>query len=83
MLEAVKRGRCMSVIYLTFIGVVDPYHVGTDPDLRIRTPDLQIRIWILLFSSVADKMPTILIFFKILCLLLFEGKLSSVFIDTR
>ncbi len=32
---------------------VDPWHFGTDPDPRIRTADLRIRI--LLFSSVAEK----------------------------
>ncbi len=37
---------------------MDPCHFGTDPDSRIRTTNLQIRNQILLFSSVADKMPT-------------------------
>jgi hypothetical protein len=36
--------------------VVDPWRFAKDPDPRIRTADLRIRI--LLFSSVADKMPT-------------------------
>jgi hypothetical protein len=36
--------------------VVDLCHFYTDPDPRMRTPDLRIRI--LLFSSVTFKMPT-------------------------
>ncbi len=35
--------------------VVEPQNLGTDPDPRICTTDLRIRI--LLFSSEADKMP--------------------------
>jgi|LakMenEpi03Aug12_release.lakeMendotaPanAssembly.Ray.scaffolds.fasta_scaffold163887_1 hypothetical protein len=42
--------------------VVDPCNFGIDPDPRIHTTHLRIRIriWlrILLFSSVADKIPT-------------------------
>ncbi len=38
--------------------VLDPRYFGTDPDPRIRTTDLRIRIQIRLFSSVADKQPT-------------------------
>ncbi len=40
--------------------VVDPWHFATDPDPRIRSTDLRIRIRIrvLFFSTVDDKMPT-------------------------
>ncbi len=57
--------------------VVDPLHLvryRTDPDRWIHTNDLRIRI--LLFSPVADKMPT-----KFFCFLLFEGTFTSVFKD--
>jgi hypothetical protein len=53
--------------------VLDPGNFGTDPDPRIRTTNLRIRI--LLFSSVADKMPQKSFF----CLLLFEGTFTPVF----
>jgi hypothetical protein len=43
--------------------VVDPWHIGTDPDPRIRASDQWIRIQILLFSSLTLKMPTETIFF--------------------
>ncbi len=58
--------------------VVDPWHFGTDPDPRIRTPVLwvRIRIRIVPFSSVGDKMPTN----KFFCLFVFEGYIfTSVF----
>ncbi len=42
---------------------MDPWHFDIDPDPRIRTTDLRIRIRILLFSSVADKMPQKMYFF--------------------
>ncbi len=40
--------------------VVDAWHFGGDPDLRIRSTDLRIRVWLrfLAFFSVAEKMPT-------------------------
>ncbi len=41
-----------------------PWHFGTDPDLRIHTTDLRIRIRICFFSSVGDKMPTKISFSK-------------------
>jgi hypothetical protein len=57
--------------------VVDPWHFGTDPHPWIRTTDIRIRI--LLFSSVADKMPTKTKFFsRVFCLLHFEGTCTSV-----
>ncbi len=40
------------------ISVPDPWHFGMDPDPRIRTYDLRIRLRILLFSSVTFEMPT-------------------------
>jgi hypothetical protein len=49
--------------------------------IRIRTNDLQIQI--LLYSSVAEKMPTKQAFLKLLCLLLSEDTLPSVFIDKK
>jgi hypothetical protein len=50
--------------------------VGTDPDPRISTTDL--RIPIILSSSVADKMPTKnKLFSEVLLLLLFEGHLNQ------
>jgi hypothetical protein len=57
---------------------------GKDPDPQIGqigTTDLRIRI--LLFSSVADKMPTKIKFFRVFCLLIFEGILTSVFINKK
>ncbi len=54
---------------------------GTDLDPRIRTTDLRIRI--LLFSSVTFKMPNFFFFPKFYCLLLFEGKFSSFFNDKK
>ncbi len=48
---------------------MDPRHLGTDPDMRIRTTD---RIRILLFLSVAFKISTKSKF------LLFEGTFTSV-----
>jgi hypothetical protein len=56
--------------------------------VRIHTTDLRIRIRIrfriMLFSFVADKMPTKRKFFsKFFCLLLFDGTFTSVFIDTK
>ncbi len=68
--------RCVSVTYLLGASNQDP---------RIRTTDSRIRI--LLFSSVADKMPTKKKFFffsKPFCLLLFEGPtFTSVFKDKK
>ncbi len=55
--------------------VVDPWHVGTDPDPRVRTTDLRIRI--LLFTSVMFKMPTKKYFLSFL--LIFEGTFTSIF----
>ncbi len=59
---------------------VDPWHFDTvsDRDLWIRTTDLQIpiRIRILLFSSVADKMPTKNYFFP-------KDTFTSAFIDKK
>jgi hypothetical protein len=69
--------------------VVDPCIFGTDPDPRIHTTDLRIRIrfWILLFSSVADKMPTnnkVFLFKDILNItVLIEGSFTSFFIDKK
>ncbi len=56
-----------------------------DPDPRIRTTDklIRIRIRILFFSSVADKMPSKNIFSKFLCLILFEGTLTSILKDIK
>jgi hypothetical protein len=45
-----------AVRVLLVTNVVDPLHIDTDPDPRICTTDL--RIWILLFLSVAFMMPT-------------------------
>ncbi len=61
---------------------MDPWHFGTDLDPRIRTTDLWIRkrIRILLFSSVADKMPTENFF---LLLITFSGTFTSVFNDKK
>jgi hypothetical protein len=50
-----------------------------DPDPRIRITDLRIRI--LLFSLVADKIATKISFFEFFCLLIFKG--TSVFIDKK
>ncbi len=66
----------------------DPRHFGTDPDAdvhpRIRTGtfDKQIRLRILLFSSMtlANKKK---FFSKFLCLFLFEGTLTSFFEDKK
>ncbi len=41
--------------------VADPWHFSVDPDPRIHASDEWIRIWILLFSSLAFKMLTKLI----------------------
>ncbi len=57
--------------------VPDPWHVGTDPDLRIHTTDLKIRI--LLFSSVTFKIPTKNNFFWVFLLVLFKGTFTSFF----
>ncbi len=57
-----KRGRRCSAWNCTgiFGSVVDPWHFGTDP-YRIRNTDFRIQLWIririLLFSSVAFKIP--------------------------
>jgi hypothetical protein len=45
--------------------VVDSCFFATDPDPRIRITDLRIRIRLLLFSSMADNMPTKISFFQI------------------
>ncbi len=66
--------------------VVDPWHFGTEPDPRIRTTDLWIRIRILLFSSVAFKMPTKkLVFFLGFLLMTFwrNCTCTSVFKDIK
>jgi hypothetical protein len=58
---------------------------GTDPDPRIRTTDFRIRI--LLFSSMAFKMPTknrfVYLSFFLLIRVLFEGTFTSVFKDKK
>jgi len=60
--------------------VVDPWHYGMDPYPRFRITDLRIRIRILPFSSVADKMQTKKKYFKkFFSLFLFEGTFISVF----
>ncbi len=54
--------------------------------IRIRTTDsrIQIRIQILLFSSVADKMPTKnKFFFHFFCSFYFEGTFTSVYIKVE
>jgi hypothetical protein len=65
--------------------VRDPWHFGTVPDPRIRTTYLRIRIRILLFSPVADKMPTKKqVFKKFFCLILSERHLhTSVFKEKK
>jgi hypothetical protein len=66
---------------VSITSIIDPWHFGKDPDPRIRTTDIRIRLWIriLLFTSVAAKMPKKLklgVFFsKFLSLLLFEDTL--------
>ncbi len=63
---------------------MDPCHFGTDPDSRICITALRIRIWILLFKSLADKRPAKKKFLKKnFCLLLFEGTFTSVIIDNK
>ncbi len=65
-----------------YLGISTGWHIGTDPDPRIRTTDLriQIRIHILLFSSVPIKMSTQNKFLsKLFCLLFLEGTFKSVF----
>ncbi len=52
------------------------YGSGSDP--RIRASDQWIRIWILLFSSLAFRTPSDNYFF---CLLVFEGTFTSPFTD--
>jgi hypothetical protein len=62
--------KSISAIFHYYIthSVVDPLHFGTDPISRIRTTDLRIQI--LLFPSVADKMPKkICVFFKVFVLI--------------
>ncbi len=54
-------------------------HFGRDPDPRIRTTDIQIRI--LSFSSVTFTIPTKNIFSQFFCFLVFEGKFASFFKD--
>ncbi len=61
------RGIFRSVTFWS--GSADPYHWLTDPS----GCGFRIRIWILLFSSVADNMPTKIKYFEFFCLLLFEG----------
>ena len=63
--------------------VLDPWHFGTDPYPWIRTTDLRIRI--LLFSSVADKMPTKNYFFSpsFFAYYCFEDIFTSVFVDKK
>jgi hypothetical protein len=60
MLASTTFGAGTSTIEQNYVeqccGLVEPWHSGPDPDPRIRTTDLRIRI--LLFSSVAFKMPT-------------------------
>jgi hypothetical protein len=56
--------------------VLDLWHFGTDPDPRVRTTDLRIRI--LLFSSVSFKM-----LIKVFFFLLFEGTFTSFFKDKK
>jgi hypothetical protein len=53
---------------------------GTDPDPGISTTDLRIRIRILLFSSVADKMQAKN---KFLFKVFFTGKFTPVFKDKK
>ncbi len=57
----------LSVALLLLISVVDPWHFGkvSDPGPQIHTTELpiQLRIQILLFSSVAFKMSRNKIFF--------------------
>ena len=50
---------------------VDPWHIGTDPDPRIQITDLWIRM--LLFSQVADKMPTKNKFFSKVSLIIHQS----------
>ncbi len=52
-----------------FCFVVDSWYFASDPDLRI----YWVRIWILLFTSVAFKMSTKKFFSWFFCLFLFEG----------
>ncbi len=59
--ENTSAFRPVAVLHLVLnFNVVNLWHFGTDPDPRIRTTDLwiRIRIHILLFSSVAIKMST-------------------------
>jgi hypothetical protein len=37
---------------------VDPLHFYTDPRIRTNELRIRIRIWILVYSSVAEEMPT-------------------------
>jgi hypothetical protein len=65
---------------LPLSNVMNPWHFGKDPGGSV--PLLRIRL--LLFLSVADKMPTKICFFsKFICSLLFEGTFTSVFIDKK
>ncbi len=68
--------------YLGF-SVVDAWHFGTDPDSRISATDLRIRL--LLFSPVADKMPTKSKFFfqSFFSLWLFERTFTLVCEDKK
>ncbi len=79
-LAASRRGWVCCYKAQSTHSVVDAWHFGADSDLRIRTTDLRIRVWLrfLAFFSVADKMPT-KIFKKIyFSLLLTEGTFTSV-----
>ncbi len=63
---------------------MDPWYFGTQPDPRIRTTELRIRIRILLFSSVAFKMSkNISLFFLSFLLLFFVGTFPSLFKDKK
>jgi hypothetical protein len=65
-----------SHVKVYFSSVPYPWRFGTDPDPRICTSDLRIRI--LLFSSVTFNTPT-KIFFQIFLLFIFEGTFTSFF----
>ena len=56
---------------------------NTAYDACVVDPCILVRIRILLFSTVADKMPTKYEFKKFFCLLLFEGIFTSVFTDKK
>jgi hypothetical protein len=70
----IKHKRWVNLLY----SVVNLWHFRMDPDPRIRSSDLRIRIRIILCSSVADKQPTKGKFFsKFFCLLHFEVHLHQ------